>query len=206
MGLEEHTHRSAYLAKNTGDACERSRGLRSKRGFSLLEVLIGATVLAVGLLGVASMFPVAYLNVDSGGKLTGATALAQSFIEQLRTLAVIDPANFDAVIGPFLPAPANGFNDMSTANCQGDPVANWRTASCMNWRGTLGGQLPQAVGTVTMTCQDGAGNGVPNPPPNDDCTPPSQPTWLATVNVTVTYSDLRQGNRTVTLTTRIMRP
>ena len=172
-----------------------------------MEVLISASILAVGLLGLAMVFPVAYLNVDSGGRQTEATAVAQSIIEQVRTVGATDPANFDDVIGPFLPAPANGFNGMSTANCLGDPFTNWKTASCITWRNTLlnGVQLPQAVGTVTMTCQDGAGNGVPNPSPNDDCTGGSQPTWLATVNVTVNWNDLR-GPRTVTLTTRMMRP
>ncbi len=82
---------------------------------------------------------------------------------------------------------------MSTTNCQGDPV-------CDNWQNSLNlVQLPQAVGAVTMTCQDGAGTVQP-------CTTPPQSNWLATVNVTVTYSDLRRPNRTVTLSTRIMRP
>jgi hypothetical protein len=159
--------------------------------------MIGASLLAVGLLGLATVYPVAYLNVDSGGKLTEASALSQSFIEELRTLAVIDPANFDAVVGNF---PANGFNGMSTANCQGNGTPAGQI--CINWRNSLnlvnGGQLPQGAGTVTMTCQDGAGVVQP------DCTAP-QPTWLATVNVTVNWNDLR-GARTVTLTTRMMRP
>ena len=200
MRLRAHRHRAGYPAENKGDCCERSRVLRGKGGFSLIEVMISASILAVSLLGIAAIFPVAYLNVDSGGKQTEASALSQSFIEELRTLAVIDPANFDAVVGNF---PAGGFNGMNTANCQGNQI-------CINWRNTLnfanGGQLAQGVGTVTMTCQDGAGNGVPLPPPNDDCTGGSQPTWIATVNVTVTYSDARQPNRTVTLATRIMRP
>jgi hypothetical protein len=157
-------------------------------------------------LGLATIFPVAYLNVDSGGKLTEATALSQSLIEELRTLAVIDPANFDAVIGPFLPTPAIGFNGMntSTAACQVDPTD--RGVICRAWQTALG-QLPQGVGTVTMTCRDGAGDPAPDQPPgNDDCTGGSQPTWIATVIVRVTYLDLRGGNRTVTLATRMMRP
>ncbi len=192
MRFRANRHRAGYPAENKGDCCERSRVLRGKGGFSLIEVMISASILAVGLLGIAAIFPVAYLNVDSGGKQTEASALSQSLIEELRTLAVIDPANFDAVVGNF---PAGGFNGMNTANCQGNQI-------CINWRNTLnfanGGQLPQGAGTVTMTCQDGAGA-------VQLCTNP-QPTWLATVNVTVTYSDARQPNRTVTLSTRIMRP
>ena len=60
-----------------------------------------------------------------------------------------------------------------------------------------GGQLPQGVGTVAITCQDGAGAAQP-------CSP-SQAGWLATVIVTVNWIDLR-GNRTTTLMTRVARP
>ncbi len=194
MRFRANRHRAGYPAENKGDCCERSRVLRGKGGFSLIEVLISASILAVGLLGLAMVFPVAYLNMDSGGKLTEATALAQSFIEQVRTTGAAGSAGFDAVVGDF---PANGFNLMNTANCQGVQV-------CDDWRDSLdsamiNGQLPQGTGSVAITCLDGAGAVQPN------CNNP-QPTWLATVNVTVTYSDARQPNRTVTLATRIMRP
>lgn len=189
---------ASYAAKNTGDGCARNRGLKDKRGFTLIEILIGASVLAVGLLGLATIYPVAYLNVDSGGKLTEASALSQSFMEELRTLAVIDPPNFDAVIGDF---PANGFNGMSTTNCQGN-------LNCINWRNQLdmafNGQLPQGVGTVTIACTDGAGNPVPAPPPND-CVAPSQFGWIATIDVRVNWNDLR-GARTVMIRTMMVRP
>ena len=192
MKLGEESRRGGYPAENKE---KRDRGLRDKGGFSLLEVLIGATILAVGLLGVATMYPVAYVNVDSGGKLTEASALAQSFLEQLRAIGA---TNFDAMADDF---PA-GFDGMSTANCQGN-------ATCIAWRNALdvanGGQLPQAVGTVAIACQDGAGNPVPALPPND-CVPPSQSGWLGIISVTVNWADLRNPNRTVTLTTRVMRP
>ncbi len=194
MRFRANRHRAGYPAENKGDCCERSRVLRGKGGFSLLEVLISASILAVGLLGLATIFPVAYLNVDSGGKQTEATSLAQSFIEQLRT---IGSTNFDGMTGNF---PANGFTGMSTANCQGNSP---NAQICSNWRNTLnvvnGGLLPQGVGTVTITCPDGA------IPPNEVVCVPSFPT-LATVNVTVNWNNLRGGARTVTLTTRMIRP
>lgn len=188
MRLGQKTHRDDYPAENKG---KRDGAVRDKRGFSLLEVLIGATVLAVGLLGLASMYPIAYLNVDSGGKLTEASTLTQSFLEQLRTIGA---TNFDGMADDF---PA-GFDGMDTTNCQG-------VQACMDWRDALRGQLPQAVGTVAIACQDGAGNPVPAAPPND-CTPLSQSGWLGIVSVTVSWADLRTPNRTVTLTTRVMRP
>ncbi len=195
MRFRANRHRAGYPAENKGDCCERSRVLRGKGGFSLLEVLISASILAVGLLGLAMVFPVAYLNVDSGGKLTEATALAQSFIEQIRTTGAAGPAGFDAVVGNF---PANGFNGMNTANCQGNQI-------CSDWRDLLdsaiiNGQLPQGTGDVTIFCEDGE-----IPPNLVGCTP-SAPTWIATVSVQVTWSDPRRPFRTVTLTTRMIRP
>lgn len=208
MTLKKKTHRGGYPVENKG---KRDRALRDQRGFSLLEVLIGATILAVGLLGAATMYPVAYVNVDSGGKLTEASALAQSFLEQLRTIGA---NNFDQMAddfpGPTCTTPTcGGFNGMSTATCQNAPIGSPQNLTCSAWRNALdvanGGQLPQAVGTVAIACQDGAGNPVPAAPPND-CDPPSQSGWLGIVSVTVTWADLRTPNRTVTLTTRVLRP
>lgn len=190
MGLADATDRGAYPPRATGDCFERRRALRSRSGFTLIEVMIAVLVLAVGLLGVAALFPTAYANVDSGGRRTEATALAQSFLEQLRTIGAND---FDGMAGAF---PTQGFNGMSTAAaaCAGDAI-------CDAWANAVdaasGGQLPQGVGSVAITCQDGGG--APQP-----CTP-SQAGWLATVNVTVNWMDLR-GNRTMTLTTRVARP
>ncbi len=182
MDLAEEAHRGACPARETGDCFEWSRGLRSRSGFTLIEILIAMAVLTVGLLGVASLYPVAYVNVDTGGKRTEATALAQSFLEQLRTIGAND---FDGMAGPF---PAQGFNGMNTNACAGNAI-------CIAWGNNLdvanGGQLPQGVGTVTITCQQ-------------PCTP-SQAGWLATINVTVNWRDLR-GQRTMTLTSRVARP
>ncbi len=192
MGSPEKTPRAAYPPRETGDCFERRRALRSRSGFTLIEVMIAVLVLAVGLLGVAALFPTAYANVDSGGRRTEATALAQSFLEQLRTIGAND---FDGMAGAF---PTQGFNGMSSTACAGGEPNN---AICVAWSNNLdvanGGQLPQGLGTVAITCQNGAGAVQP-------CTP-SQAGWLATVNVTVNWMDLR-GNRTMTLTTRVARP
>jgi len=184
----EKTSRDRYPAENKGKP--RSR-LRSKSGFSLLEVLIGATVLAVGLLGLASMFPVAYVNVDSGGKLTEATALAQSFLEQLRTMGT---NNFGDIGGDF---PPNGLNGLDTANCQGE-------ASCLAWQGQVdlanGGQLPQGRVRVALRCFDALGILTPTDPVLG-----CGPSQTGEITVTVNWTDLRR-NQSVILATRLMVP
>ena len=58
--------------------------MRKADGFSLVEVLIAAAILAVALLAIASMFPIAHTNVDWSGDQTAAVTLAQQRIETLR--------------------------------------------------------------------------------------------------------------------------
>jgi len=41
--------------------------MRKGRGFSLLEVLVAISILAVAILAIASMFPTAYTNVHRSG-------------------------------------------------------------------------------------------------------------------------------------------
>ncbi len=76
MGSPEKTPRAAYPAGEKGNCFGRGKGLRSRSGFTLIEVLIAMAVLSVGLLGVATLFPVAYVNVDTGGKTPGGFNLA----------------------------------------------------------------------------------------------------------------------------------
>jgi prepilin-type N-terminal cleavage/methylation domain-containing protein len=58
--------------------------LSNQRGMTLLEILVAVTVLVVGILAVAIMFPTSSSNIDFGGKTSKATALAQEKIEEMR--------------------------------------------------------------------------------------------------------------------------
>ncbi len=66
--------------------------MRKAEGFSLVEVLIAAAILAVVLLALASMFPTAYRNVDQGGEQTTAATLAQQRMEWLRNQSYVSLA------------------------------------------------------------------------------------------------------------------
>lgn len=59
---------------------------RNEEGFSLIELVIGMTVLSVGLLGVASMFSTGYTDVAAGGKTTVAVGMARQIMEDIRLL------------------------------------------------------------------------------------------------------------------------
>jgi prepilin-type N-terminal cleavage/methylation domain-containing protein len=54
------------------------------QGMTLVEILVAITVLCVGLLAVAILFPRSSTNIDYGGNISQATALAQEKIEELR--------------------------------------------------------------------------------------------------------------------------
>lgn len=58
--------------------------MRNSRGFSLVEVLVAASILALILLAIAGLFSTAYSNVGDEGRRTKAVALAKQKMEQLR--------------------------------------------------------------------------------------------------------------------------
>ncbi|MCC6544615.1 MAG: prepilin-type N-terminal cleavage/methylation domain-containing protein [Nitrospirae bacterium] len=60
--------------------------LSNQKGFSLLELLIALTVLAIGLLGLAGLHIAAIQGNVSGFKISTATAVAQERIEVLKAL------------------------------------------------------------------------------------------------------------------------
>jgi len=68
------------------------------RGFSLIELLIGMSIMAVALLSIATMFSTGYTDVTAGGKTTMATAAARQVIEDIENLTFVSIAtlhNFD---------------------------------------------------------------------------------------------------------------
>jgi type IV pilus assembly protein PilV len=72
--------------KHTGDMEKRVRNLRKEKGFTLIEVLIAITILAFGLLAVASMQTGAIQgNLFASGK-TEAVTWAQDRMESLLAL------------------------------------------------------------------------------------------------------------------------
>ena len=67
------------------------------RGFTLIEILIGITILAVGLLGIAGMFSTAYVDISAGGKTTMAVTAARQIIEDMRLLPFDNLVNVNGV-------------------------------------------------------------------------------------------------------------
>jgi prepilin-type N-terminal cleavage/methylation domain-containing protein len=65
---------------------ERSVDARKDRGFTLIEALVGITLLAVAVLGLAHLFLVAVLDNQKAGQISTATFLSQQQVESLRSL------------------------------------------------------------------------------------------------------------------------
>jgi len=77
----------------------RKKSLKHQSGFTLVEVLVGITILTIGLLGVAKM----QISAIQGNFLSSSTsvalALAQEKMENLMTLSFTDPELDDINIG-----------------------------------------------------------------------------------------------------------
>ena len=56
----------------------------SRRGFSLIELLITMVILGIGIMAVAALFPLATKNVNKGKILSTALGRAQEKIEELK--------------------------------------------------------------------------------------------------------------------------
>ena len=96
-------------------------------GFTLLEVIVSISILAVGLLAVASMQVSAIYGNSNAGRITSGTSIAEDKIEQLLslqyTLTSLDP---DLAAGPHVGDTISGY--ATTWNViDASPVANCKT-------------------------------------------------------------------------------
>lgn len=60
---------------------------RGERGFSLIEMMVAITVLGVGLLALAGLFPIAMNKVTKGDMESRATFYAQGKLEELKSVS-----------------------------------------------------------------------------------------------------------------------
>jgi prepilin-type N-terminal cleavage/methylation domain-containing protein len=71
------------------------RVLRSERGFTLVELLVAATLASVGFLGLAALHANAMRTTGVGRNLSVATSLATQQMESLRRLPAASLASTD---------------------------------------------------------------------------------------------------------------
>jgi len=81
------------------------------RGFTLVEALLGMTILTIALLAIAAMFPMGYMVVHESGKTTMTLTAARQMLEDVRSVPFDELANlngFDTANPATLPSTAAG--------------------------------------------------------------------------------------------------
>ena len=106
----------------TGRHAKLGKGLWSRAGFSLLEVLVGGAVLSVALLAIAATFPTGYRNITQAGKMTMALTAGRQILEDISTLP------FDNI---------NSLNNFDTLNPGSLPPGEPERTIARRWRYAL---------------------------------------------------------------------
>jgi len=101
--------------------------LSSKKGFTLVEVLIAVSLFAVGLLAVARMLDTAIQYNSSARSITEATEIAHSQMEQLMN-SPYDDASLDEAFSPYGPNTIANYNVSWTVR-ENVPMSAMKTIS-----------------------------------------------------------------------------
>lgn len=138
---------------------------RQHDGFTMMEVLIAATIMVVALLGIASVLPSAQMNLHQSGQVSKAISLAQQMIETLKndpftalpSYQGVDTRNTGTYPAddPDPPIPGNPGNFMGGSN-----VVKWATD--INVYLATGAGVTNGYGTIAVSdvATDAGGNAI----------------------------------------------
>jgi prepilin-type N-terminal cleavage/methylation domain-containing protein len=103
--MDKHPLKGQPL-RNSDDAERAATG--SPKGFSMIEVLVGITLIAIAMLGLAQLFAYSIMVNENSNELTNATFLAQQQVDILRNLT---QEELNTLSGLNSPEPINPNND-----------------------------------------------------------------------------------------------
>jgi type II secretory pathway pseudopilin PulG len=134
-------------------------------GFTMMEVLLAASIMVVALLGIASVLPSADMNLHQSGQISKAVSLAQQMIETLKndpftalpSYQGVDTRNTGTypVDDPTTPIPGNPGNFMGGSN-----ITKWATD--INLYLATGAGITNGYGTIAVSdvATDAGGNAI----------------------------------------------
>jgi prepilin-type N-terminal cleavage/methylation domain-containing protein len=99
----------------------------AEKGFTLVEVIVALTVLAIGVLGISVIFPLSSHDLSKSGMSTKALELCQEKIEELHNMAYDEAALSTAVVHQDSLNPIGGAFDRSWYVQDNQPVAGCKT-------------------------------------------------------------------------------
>lgn len=108
---------------------------RGAAGLTMVELLVTASIVAVSLLAISMIFPVASSNIDVGGDETAATTIGVGFTELVRNV------DWNTLLA------FNGLDSKSATPCA--KLSGQVAAACQSWITQLK-QLDAGQATVTV--------------------------------------------------------
>jgi type IV pilus assembly protein PilV len=121
--------------------------LKSNKGFSLIEVLIAITLLAIGLLAVAGMQTTAITGNSFSQTGTVAVHLAEEMVDRIRSNATTRPDRYA------------GVNTGSSVTALAAALEEPAETDVLGWKSRLESSLlPNATGTITVDSNVPIGN------------------------------------------------
>jgi len=127
---------------------------------TLVEIMIGMTILVVGILGVTSMFGTGYTNVGEAARMTMAVTAARQMLEDIRTIPfdnLLNLNSFDTNASGTQPAnnPERGIARKWRYALAGDGTGwNFTAAEKAMWQNLgVGNSVFAARGTITVASQ-----------------------------------------------------
>lgn len=132
------------------------------RGFTLIEVMVAVVILAIGLLGMATLMMQSLQSSESAYSRSQATVLAYDIIERMRANKVQDPAapyqsfrvSQATISSDYVLASPNACPNSECSNCDGKSKA---ISDLSQWCQALSNSMPNALPGTQIT-RDAATN------------------------------------------------